>query len=159
VGYYVPDFNVKSWIPPNVTERDLLAIYIGAPINIYRTAITMWMQDGCNDCASFVLEEHSNVTNQTLVDYRATLPRARFAIEPPGDTLERMSRDASLLAGTVPVFFDFPSGAVTFLAQWGRACAKCSANGKPRPACDLVFTTTASTVPGAHGSRAAPLWL
>mmetsp|Transcript_119317 Transcript_119317/g.385244 ORF Transcript_119317/g.385244 Transcript_119317/m.385244 type:complete len:494 (+) Transcript_119317:93-1574(+) len=105
VGYYVPSFEFPERLPERPTDRMLLATYMGAPINHYRKEVHSWMQN-CSDCAAFNLARHGQVTSSAVADYHATLRRSRFGIEPPGDTLERMSRDVNVLLGAIPVIFE-----------------------------------------------------
>jgi len=106
VGYHVPGLETRL----ARGRRSTLAVYMGYPMNLYRERVASWMHESCTDCTSFELEKRANLPEALQEKYHKALRHARFSIEPPGETLERMSRDASILAGAVPVIFELPEG-------------------------------------------------
>jgi len=118
VGYHESQINLSPNLAESSAQRDVLAVYMGAPINKYRREISAWMNTSCQDCLSFDLEVHTVLSQEVAERYHAALRRTRFSVEPPGDTLERVSRDVSILSGAIPVILDFPKPMPQQILPW-----------------------------------------
>mmetsp|Transcript_45303 Transcript_45303/g.144599 ORF Transcript_45303/g.144599 Transcript_45303/m.144599 type:complete len:138 (+) Transcript_45303:572-985(+) len=99
--------------PPE--RRDLLAVFTGSSDT--KPHLRMPLVTGlglCGDCEALYWSRasppHRALLGQALTPL---LRRAKFSIVPPGDALDRASRDQSIGMGAVPVWFDVAPGSGT----------------------------------------------
>jgi len=121
-AYYVrPDFfdDGLEAQSSGSSSRDVLAMYAGAAANKNANwkpmVIRRRIWDGLNNCKECTVLASGHMGSRVpKADFyprlRALLHRARFQIVPPGDTIERSSRDQCIGMGVVPVYWGWFKG-------------------------------------------------